>query len=134
MKINRSKLATTIADLTLKGGPDKKLSREVAAYLISTGNVYELDSIMRDVQSYWAQEGHIEVEAATAHELSSKVKQEITRQVKVIYPKAKSVNINEVKDPEVMGGVRLSLVNQQLDLSLEAKLNKFKVSALSGKD
>jgi F0F1-type ATP synthase delta subunit len=134
MKINRPKLARNIADRTLKDGASKKLSREVAAYLISTGNVYELDSIMRDVQADWAEAGYIEVEAATAHDLSARAEQDISRKIKALYPKAKEVHISQLHDPEVIGGVRLSLANQQLDLSLEAKLNKFKISALSRKD
>jgi F0F1-type ATP synthase delta subunit len=40
--------------------------------------------------------------------------------------------VTEVLDPEVLGGVRLSLANQQLDLSVEAKLNKFKQLTLTG--
>jgi F0F1-type ATP synthase delta subunit len=34
----------------------------------------------------------------------------------------------------VIGGVRLSLANQQLDLSVESKLNKFKQLTAAGKE
>lgn len=134
MKQARSKIAGTIANRTLKQGSSKKLSREIAAYLMSEGRVSELDSVMRDVQSDWAAAGIVEVTAASAHPLTAAVKATITRQVKSIYPNAKQIIITESHDPEVIGGVRLSLPNQQLDLSVEAKLNKFKQLTTAGKD
>jgi len=126
MKASRTKLASTIADRSLKGESGDKLAQEVAAYLLSEGRVSELNSVLRDVQADWAQQGYVEVLAASAHELSSDVKASITRQVKALYPNAKQIVVTEVHDPAVVGGVRLSLANQQLDLSVEAKLNKFK--------
>jgi len=126
MKAPRTRLARTIADRTRKQGTTKQLSQEVAAYLLSEGRVSELNSILRDVQESWAEQGYVEVLAASAHELSSDVKATITRQVKALYPSAQQIVVTEVHDPTVVGGVRLSLANQQLDLSVEAKLNKFK--------
>jgi F-type H+-transporting ATPase subunit delta len=126
MKAPRTKIANTIADRSLKGTDSASLAKEVAAYLLSEGRVGELDSILRDVQADWADAGFVEVLAASAHPLSSDVKANITKQIKSLYPDAKQVIVTEVLDPEVIGGVRLSLANQQLDLSVEAKLNKFK--------
>lgn len=134
MKTSRTRIAQVIAETTLKSGSSKKLAREVAAYLMSEGRVYELDSIMRDVQADWAVTGYVEVEAASAHKLTPQVRSDITAQMKKLFPKSKKVVISEVYDPDVLGGVRLSLANQQLDLSVEAKLNKFKQLTLSRKD
>lgn len=126
MKTPRTKIASTIADRTLKGGSSAGLAKEVAAYLLAEGRVGELDSVLRDVQADWAKAGYVEVLAASAFPLSADVRTNITKQVKSIYPDAKQVIVTEVPDPQVIGGVRLSLANQQLDLSVEAKLNKFK--------
>jgi F0F1-type ATP synthase delta subunit len=126
MKTPRNRISSTIADRTLKSGSSAKLAKEVAAYLLSENRVGELDSVLRDVQADWAKAGYVEVLASSAHPLSADVRANITKQVKGLYPDAKQVIVTEVPDLTVIGGVRLSLANQQLDLSVRAKLNKFK--------
>lgn len=126
MKTSRTRIASTIAAKTLKSGSSQRLSKEIAAYLISERRVGDLDSILRDVQADWAESGRVEVLASSAHELTAAVRADITKQVKQFYPAAKQIIVTEVYDPDIIGGVRLSFANQQLDLSVEAKLNKFK--------
>jgi F-type H+-transporting ATPase subunit delta len=126
MKTSRTRIASVVADRTLKSGTSAGVAKEVAAYLLSEGRVGELDSILRDVQADWATAGYVEVLAASAHPLSSDVRANITKQIRSLYPAATQIIVTEVLDPEIIGGVRLSLANQQLDLSVEAKLNKFK--------
>mgnify|MGYP001004945933 CR=1 FL=1 len=134
MKTPRTDISNTISSRTLKGEDPVKLGREVAAYLLKERRVNELDSIMRDVQADRAEAGIVEVIASSAHRLDQPTKDDIARQIKSIYPNAKQVIVTESPDPEVIGGVRLSLANQQLDLSVEAKLNKFKQLTATGKD
>lgn len=135
MKASRSKLAATIADKTLQdGAASKEYAREIAAYLLSEGRVGEVDSLLRDVQADWAKKGYVEVLARTAHSLTAQESEEIRRQVAVLYPEANTIVVTEVHDASVIGGVRLSLANQQLDMSVEAKLNKFKQLTAAGKE
>lgn len=126
MKTRRTRIAQTIADKTLKSGSSKKLNQEIAAYLLAERRVGDLDSILRDVQADWAEAGVIEVIASSAHELSAANKADIKKQVAKLYPAANKIIVTHVEDPEVIGSVRLELPNQQLDMSVEAKLNKFK--------
>lgn len=132
MKTPRTRIAKTIADKALTGNP-KKLSKEVAAYLLSERRANELDSLLRDVQADWAEAGYVEVIASSAHPLSTSVKSDIAKRVQKLYPKAKKIIVTEEHDAEIIGGVKLTLANQQLDLSVEAKLNKFKQLTSSGK-
>lgn len=134
MKTPRTRIAQTIADRTLKQGVSKQLAREIAAYLLAERRVSELDSVLRDLQADWAEVGHVEVLASSAHPLTANVKADITKQVETLYPQAKQIIVTEVHDPTVKGGVRLELANRQLDLSVEAKLNKFKQLTTAGKD
>jgi len=136
MKTPRTQIAGTIAGKTLKSGLSKRLSREIAAYLLSESRVNELDSVLRDVQSDWAEAGYVEVIASSSHALTAANKADITKRIKRLYPGAKRIIVTEAYDLDVIGGVRLSLANQQLDLSVEAKLNKFKqlTSAGSGSE
>lgn len=133
-KAPRTRLAKLVADQTLKKGPSKRFNREVAAYLLSEGRVNELDSLLRDVQADWAESGHVEVVARSAHPLTATIRADIRREVKKAHPKAQKVVINEVVDPDVVGGVRLNLPNRQLDLSIRNKLNLFKQSVTVGKE
>lgn len=134
MKASRTRIAHVVADRTLKHGVSRRLSRELAAYLLTERRTGELDSLLRDVQADWAEAGHVEVIAASAFPLTANVRADITKCVKAIYPKAREVIINEARDPEVVGGVRLSLPDRQLDLSIRTKLNRFKQLATAGKD
>ncbi len=133
MKTPRTRIARIIADRTMKSGvSSKRLAQEIAAYLLSERRVNELDSVLRDVQADWAEAGFVEVVARSAHNLTSANKAEIAKRIKQLYPDAKRIIVTEVYDPEVIGGVRLNLANQQLDLSVEAKLNKFKQLTSAG--
>lgn len=133
MKTSRSKLAHIIADRTIKNGANSEYVQEIAALLLQERQVGELNSLMRDVQENWAQSGHVEVIARSAHALSAEVVANIKTQITKLYPKAERIIVTQVLDPSVVGGVRLSLANQQLDLSVEAKLHKFK-QLTAGKD
>lgn len=134
MKASRTRLAKLIAERTLKQGVSKRFDKEIAAYLLSEGRVNELDSLLRDVQADWAEAGHVEVVARSAYPLTAAVKADIRREVKKVHPGAQQVVINEVIDPDMVGGVRLNLPNRQLDLSIRSKLNRFKQSVTSGKE
>src|SRR4051812_45582224 len=131
MRQSRTRISQVIAYKVLKNGLSEKLAREIAAYLLSERRVNQLNSVIRDVQADWAEAGHVEVIAASAHPLSEEVRAEIKQQVGKQYPNAEQIMIIEKFDPAVIGGVRLELPNQELDLSVEAKLSKFK--QLSGK-
>lgn len=134
MKVARTRIARAVADRTLRQGGSKQLSRELAAYLLSERRTGELDSLLRDIQHDWAEAGHVEVIATSAFPLTAEVRADITKRVKAAYPSAKEIIINEVRDPEVIGGVRLNLPDRQLDLSIRTKLNRFKQLATQGKD
>lgn len=132
MKAPRTRIAQVIADRTLAKSPPKRFVQELAAYLLSERRTGELSSIIRDVQGDWAAAGRVEVIASSAHPLTSGVKADIVRQMKRVYPQAKSIVVTERRDPTVIGGVRLSLADRQLDLSVEAKLNQFKQLTATG--
>ena len=114
------------ADLKAAADVAKAYETRYAAYLLAEKRVGELESVLRDVQVDWAASGYVEVLASTAHPLTADVKKQIETKVKQLYPEARQIVVTTVADPAVIGGVRLSLANQQLDLSVEAKLNKFK--------
>lgn len=127
-------MASTIAAHTYYDGISKEYAKEIAAMLLFEGRAGELDSLLRDIQADWATHGYVEVLAYSAHPLTADVKAEITKQIKQLYPKAEKVVVTEMTDPSVVGGVKIRLAHQQLDLTVEAKLNKFKQLTGAGKE
>lgn len=130
----RTDLAITIASTSIKNGVSNKYAQEIAAYILDNRLTNEVESLLRDIQADWATNGHLEVLAYSAHPLSNSIKDEIRQQVKKTEPGVKTIVVTEIEDPEVIGGVRISLPGRQLDLSVEAKLNKFKSLVSSGKE
>lgn len=126
MKVSRTHIAAVIAERSLKSVGAKQLSREIAAYLLSEGRSGELDSILRDILQYRADHGIVEATGLSAYPLSDKVRGDIKEVVRELYPHAKQIIISEELDPSVVGGVKVVLANQQLDLSVRYKLNRFR--------
>ena len=131
---NRSQIAKAIAEKTLNVQDSKQLVYAVAGYLLEENRVYELDSIVRDVLAYRAQHGHVEVSVVSAFPISSDVRDDVMTAVTQEYPKASSYSVNETIDPNVVGGLRIEFGGEELDLTVRAKLNKFKQLTAARKD
>ncbi len=132
-KVSRLKIAAALADkIDLATTSQADLSRQIAAYLLETHRTSELDSVMRDLMQVRADRGIVEVTAVTAHPLSAALRADIEKNIRTRFTTAKTVIVSQSHDDEVVGGVRLELANQQLDLSVRAKLNRFKQLTNSG--
>jgi F0F1-type ATP synthase delta subunit len=131
--ISRVKIAEVIGEQTLAGFDSKKLAEQIAAYLLSEGRVDELDSLVRDIIDYRAQHGILEVTSFCAHELTDQLKSEIEKLAQSYGRDIKKVILNERNDKQLIGGVKLRLANEQLDLTIRAKLNRFKQMTNQGK-
>jgi F0F1-type ATP synthase delta subunit len=132
MRPNRQQIAEIIAGRLDHGQSLRSLSREIAAYLLVEERSKELNSIMRDVIKLRADKGLVESSAVVAHELESKVEKSLHGLIKTVRPNAKRIIINHKLDPYMIGGVRLDIVDQRLDLSVRAKLNKLKTLTING--
>lgn len=112
----------------------KKYIRSVASYLLETGRSRELDSILRDISADWARTGYPEALVRTVFPLAPEARAAVGKTVKQLYPKAERVLVTEINDPQVIGGAQISVADQQLDLSVAGRLNKFKQLTKAGKD
>ena len=126
MAIPRHIIAASLAQRSLGSVNGPRFASEIAAYLLSQHRTSELESLLRDMMQYRADHGTVEVIATSAHPLDTTGKADVEAQVRKLYPEAKRVIITAEHDASVVGGVRLQLANQQLDLSVRAKLNRFK--------
>jgi F0F1-type ATP synthase delta subunit len=125
-KLPRHDIAKVLAERSLGRVDSKAFSEAVAAYLVSEHRTAELEPLLRDIMQYRADHGIVEVIAVTAHPLTAEVRKDIEARVKTVAPDAKQIIIAEELAPDVLGGLRLEFPNQQLDLSVRAKLRRFK--------
>ena len=100
--------------------------RVVAAYLLDEGRTEDVSSLMRDVAKVRAQHGLIEATVVSAYALDSGAMQEVKGALKSEYPNAKNFVINKQIDPTLVGGLRIEMAGEELDLSIRAKLNTLK--------
>lgn len=107
-------------------------AEEIAAYLLETKRTGELNSIAREIILDRAEQGIVEANAISARELTSETREEVTSQIRKLYPNAKKIILNEQIDPTVVGGVRLEFPDSQLDLTIRNKLNRFKALTSNG--
>lgn len=130
----RLELAAIIGERTLDIQSIDALKDALAAYLLEENDVDELDSLMRDVLAYRAEHGYVEATLVSAHPLTDDVRTEIRDVIASEYPHAKTITMNEKIDPEVVGGLRIELAGEELDLTVKAKLNAFKRLTAARKD
>lgn len=124
--IDRRLLAQTIAEKTMHLKDFEALKKQVAAYLLDENLTPSAESIMRDVVAYRAERGLLEATIVSAYPITTKVRGDIMRELKTEYPGVKEIVLNERLDPAVVGGVLIESVNEQLDLTVRAKLNTLK--------
>lgn len=124
--INRRLLAETVAKRTMRLKSTKALASKVAAFLLAENLTSMADSIMRDVIAYRAEHGLLEATIVSAYPVTALVRRDVMAELKKEYPNASSIVLNERLDLGVVGGLRIESVNEQLDLSVRAKLNTLK--------
>lgn len=122
----RTEIAQVIAQKTLHLKKYDELVRAVAAYLMSEGHTARVDSFMRDVLKFRAEEGYIEATIVSAFPLGAAERAAVLQVVKQEYPGAKHYVLNHRIDTDVVGGIRMEMAGEELDLTVRAKLNMLK--------
>lgn len=126
MKTPRHILSGVIAERTMQIIDPSILGREIAAYLLAERRTADLESILRDIMQIRSEHGILEAEVVTAHEVQPNVLNEIKQLLQDAYPKAKNIHLTGRLDPSVIGGLRIDLANEQLDMTVASKLATFK--------
>jgi len=120
----RQDLAQIIA--TYDGIDSKKLAREIGAFLLEKRQTASLESLLRDVMAYRERNGQIEATVSTAHDLSSELLTEIKQLIQTQKPNSKKISVFPAHDASVIGGLKVRLANEQLDMTIRSKLDSFK--------
>jgi F-type H+-transporting ATPase subunit delta len=115
----RKLLAQALLNMLDMGQSPATVAKEAAKFLVAQGRTRELDALMRDIELMrYDKDGVLEASAVSSRPLT----EEVERQVKNLLG-AKRVILDTSLDPEIVGGVRVRALDQQLDLSIESKLN-----------
>ncbi len=125
-RVTRKELAEVIGKQTLHISDNKKLVKSVAAYLAQQPKAVDLNSLMRDVMQYRLENGYVEAMAVSAHPLNAHVVSDIKALLREHFPDAKYFRVDTRIDESVVGGVRIELPQENLDLSVKSRLNLFK--------
>ncbi|MCA9331889.1 F0F1 ATP synthase subunit delta [Candidatus Saccharibacteria bacterium] len=132
--ISRHHLAEVIGERTLNISDTKVLAREIAAYLLDTGQTADVEVLLRDVMEYRAQKGIIEAVATSAHEIDNRILSDIDTILRTEFPDATDIIVISKIDTSVVGGIKVSLANEQLDMTVREKLDTFKRLTANIKD
>lgn len=132
MTIARSDLAAILGERTLHVRNVKHLAAAIAAYLLEERRTADLESLIRDILQYRLEHGIVEATVVTAHDLSREVIQDVQQLLHKEYPHARKLNIDALVNPSVVGGLRIELPNEQLDMTVQTKLDTFKRLTATG--
>jgi F0F1-type ATP synthase delta subunit len=122
MKLSRRRVAGYVAD----GIETNRTHRlEVAAaWLVSSRQTGSVSLLERDIASILVERGYVTATAITASQLSRSVHANLTHFIRVS-TKAKDVELRTIIDPTVAGGLKLTLPDSELDVTVNAKLRAF---------
>lgn len=125
-KVTRKELASVIGEKTIGIKNQKKLADAIASYIVTENQSVDVDLLTRDIMQYRLEQGYIEAVAVSAHQLDDVVIEDIVSLLKEHFPTAKSIVVSQRQDESLVGGVRIDLPMESLDLSIRSKLNMFK--------
>lgn len=124
-KISRRSLALHVATHLVNGKPQKEIALQLGAYLVLTRRTKELDSIIRDIQFYLADHGHIAGTVTSAHELSISTVKAIESFTKDATG-AKHVSFDRAIDESLIGGIKVQIPGYELDSTVARQLTILK--------
>lgn len=124
-KLSRRDLAKYAAAHLASGKAASTIARQLAAYLMESGRTKELNLVVRDIQFYLAEEGHIAGKVTSAHELTAATLKELESYAKQ-QTGAKHISLDTEIDESVIGGVKLEIPGHVLDTTVARHLTILK--------
>jgi len=124
-RISRRKLADYYAGEILAGHED--VVPQLAAYLMETNRLREVELITRDIEAALARRGVVVAEVASAHALTEATKDAVVAYLKKV-TSAAQVEVKELVEPDLLGGVRLKVPGAEMDATLKRKIMKLRAA------
>jgi len=124
-KLSRRAIAIYIAEQLTGKADSQKVILQLAAYLVDTRRTKELSLIIRDIQFYLSEAGAVSGVITTANALTAETKKAIEKYIKE-QTGAKTVALDSLIDPSVIGGVKVSIPGRELDATVSRSLTVLK--------
>ena len=124
--ISRRTLATHVADRLAAG--DKSVLQQLAAYIVDEGLAREADLIIGEIEAEFASRGQVVADVTSAHALDATSRSELKQFIAELTG-AKSVELREMTDAELIGGVVIETPGKYFDSSIKSQLNQLKINA-----
>lgn len=120
--VSRHRLATYIAQQLAMGVPSNNLATQIAAYLVDSRQTQQADLLLQDITYMLAKDhGLVLANVTSARPLSEDIKATIAEYVKNV-DHAKSVELTEVIDEDLIGGVIIRTPSAVFDSSIRTQL------------
>lgn len=123
--VSRRTLARIVASrLSEEGADGKRIMLELAAYLVQKRKVDDADLIINDVaEELYRQTGRLVVEVTSAHTLTDDARQRL-RDYLYAETGATSVELHELVDESLIGGLIAKTPGSELDVSVRNTLRQ----------
>jgi len=124
---SRRRVAETVVD-RLETLPREQVLRELAAYLIEERQVKQLPQLMEEIESEFAQRGHVVADVTTAHALDEMTRNHLSEYIKQL-THAQDIELRETTDESLIGGVVIETPGHYFDSSIKTQLKRLKVNS-----
>lgn len=125
MATSRRTLARHVATV-LAGGADRgTVLSQVAAYLVVHKQVDQLELLVADIARNLAELGTVKATVTVAHPLDSDLRHAVEAYVTRIED-ASTVQIDEIVDPGLLGGLIIETPHKRLDASVSSQLARLR--------
>jgi ATP synthase F1 delta subunit len=124
-RLSRRNIAEYIATGLVEGKNKKKLFEQLAGYLVDTQRTKELELIVRDIEFSLSEKGIVNAAIISAFDLTAETKKELAAFVKA-RTKATQVHLANMVDPDVLGGVKITIPGRELDQTVAHQLTVLK--------
>lgn len=106
----------------LEAGTDSSLvARKLACFLLAERRSSDAPLLFRAIEKELDERGSTQVTITSAHEISEQTKKQLAQMLN-----AKNPVFDSIIDPGVIGGVKAVAGENQVDLTVRNRLNKFK--------
>ncbi|MGE5309865.1 MAG: F0F1 ATP synthase subunit delta [Sphaerimonospora mesophila] len=125
-KSSRRQIAKFVAAQLVAGEPVGRIAKVLAAYLSSNRQTRYRELIIRDIEAELMNAyGHLSVDVTSARQLTSEVKTALVAMLRA-ETGAKTVELRERVDSDLLGGVVVRTPEAEMDASLRKKLTRLK--------
>lgn len=123
--ISRRVLTDRIADQLYAGGDKDRILAQLAAYIVVHKLTKQTDYIVADIVAKLAERGTVLATVTTARGLTDELRQSVMARVKELSG-ASQVELREIVDESIIGGVIIETPNERFDGSVARQLKRLR--------